>query len=196
MAYRVFIAVNLPEDIKEQLLTYQKRLKDLPARWVKKDNLHITLIFLGYLKDEQVPEVCKITKEVAQRTTPFLIKLKEICYGPPKKMPPRMVWVSGEKSQELANLKDNLEKELLSTSNLNNLKTEVRAFSPHITLGRIRQWEWQKIEPEERPEIEKELSLTFEVQSVEVMESHLKRKGAEYTTLLSAPLTAGNPKPF
>ena len=183
MAHRVFIAINLPKDIKEQFLAQQKRLRDLPVRWVKEDNLHITLIFLGYLKDEEVAEVCKISKEVAQKTTPFLIKLNEICYGPPQKMPPRMVWISGEKSKDLANLKDNLEKELLGTTNLNNLKTEARAFSPHITLGRIRQWEWRKIEPEERPEVEKELSLTFEVQSVEVMESHLKRGGAEYIIL-------------
>lgn len=196
MNHRVFIAINLPKDIKGQLLAQQKRLKNLPVRWVKEDNLHITLIFLGYLKDEEVVKVCEITKEVTQKTSPFLIKLKEICYGPPKKMPPRMVWVTGEKSQKVANLKDKLEKELLETSKLNNLKTEARAFSPHITLGRIRQWEWRKIEPEERPEIETELSLTFEVQSIEVMESHLKRGGAEYTTLLSAPLTAGNPNSF
>ena len=183
MNHRVFIAINLPKDIKEQLLSQQKRLTDLPTRWVKEDNLHITLIFLGYFKDEEVAEICKITSKVAQETTPFLIKLNGICYGPPEKMPPRMVWITGEKSQELANLKDNLERELLETPNHNNLRTKARAFSPHITLGRIRQWEWQKIEPEERPEVEKELSLTFETQSIEVMESRLKRGGAEYIIL-------------
>src|SRR4030042_2889619 len=186
MNHRVFIAVNLPKDIKEQLLVQQKRLRDLPARWAKEDNLHITLIFLGYLKDEEIVKVCEAVKEVAQKTIPFSIKLNEICYGPPEKIPPRMVWILGEKSKDLANLKDNLEKELLGNPSLNNLKTGVRLFSPHITLGRIRQWEWQRIEPEERPEIETELFLTFEVQSIEVMESHLKRGGAEYLVIESA----------
>jgi len=188
MNHRIFIAINLPKDIKTQLLNYQKELKNLPIRWVKEDNLHITLIFLGYLKDEQVAEVCKKSKEVVQKNAPFLINLTEICYGPPQKMPPRMVWVTGEKSQELANLKDNLEKELLGGPGLNNLKTEARAFSPHITLGRIRQWEWLRIDPEERPQVEKEFSLSFEVQSIEVMESQLKRGGVEYTILESARL--------
>lgn len=188
MNHRIFIAINLPKDIKAQLLVCQKEIKNLPIRWVKKDNLHITLMFLGFLKDEEVAEVCRITKEVVQKSTPFLINLTEISYGPPQKMPPRMVWISGEKSQEIANLKDSLEKELLETPATNNFKAEARAFSPHITLGRIKQWEWRRIEPEERPRVEKNISLSFEVQSIEVMESQLKRGGAEYTILEACPL--------
>lgn len=188
MIHRIFIAVNLPEDIKEQFLAQQKRLRNLPIRWVKKDNLHITLIFLGHLKDEEIAEVCKTTKETVQRTAPFSIKLKEVCYGPPGKTPPRMVWIVGENSLELAKLKDNLEKELLTTPNLNHLKTDIRAFSPHITLGRIRQWEWCQIEPEERTVVEEKLSLSFDVRSIEVMESRLKRGGAEYIILEACPL--------
>ena len=183
MTHRVFIAINLPKEIKKKLLIFQKRLKDLPVRWVKEDNLHITLIFLGYLKDEEVAEICRITKEVAQKTAPFLINLKKICYGPPEKMPPRMIWVLGEKSQVMANFKNNLEKELSVSSSSNYSTNKRHPFSPHITLGRIRQWEWRRIEPEERPAIEEEISLNFEVQSIEVMESRLKRGGAEYTIL-------------
>lgn len=188
MNHRIFIAINLPKNIKAQLLNYQKELRDLPIRWVKEDNLHITLIFLGYLKDEEVAEVCKIAREVVPKTPSFLINLTGICYGPPKKIPPRMVWITGEKSQELASLKDNLEKELLGGSATNNFKAEARAFSPHITLGRIKQWEWCRIDPEERPQVEKNISLNFDVQSIEVMESRLKRGGTEYTILEACPL--------
>jgi 2'-5' RNA ligase len=188
MPRRIFIAINLPKEIKAQLLNYQRQIKDLPIRWVKEDNLHITLIFLGYLKDEEVAGVCRLTKGVAQKTSSFSINLNKICYGPPQKIPPRMIWAVGKKSQELASLKDNLEKELLGAPALNNLKTEARAFSPHITLGRIRQWEWRQIEPEERPQVEKEIFLNFEVQSIEAMESRLKRGGAEYTILEACPL--------
>ena len=188
MAHRIFIAINLPKGIKAQLSTCQKELKDLPVRWVKEDNLHITLIFLGHLKDEEIPDVCKAVRKVAQETTRFSINLTKICYGPPGKSPPRMIWITGEKSQELANLKDNLEKELLVDPNLNRLQSKVRAFAPHITLGRMKQWEWLRIEPEERPEAEKELSLTFTVQSVDVMESYLKKGGPEYITLETCDL--------
>ena len=187
MNHRVFIAVNLPKEIKEELLVFQKNLRDLPVRWVKEDNLHITLIFLGYLKDEQTAEICKLTRGAAEKIKPFSINLNRSCYGPPGKIPPRMVWVFGEKSQELTDLKSGLEKEVLNNPDLGGLGSEKRLFSPHITLGRIRQWEWQRLEPEERPEVERDLVLNFEVRSVEVMESRLKKGGAEYTILESAP---------
>lgn len=188
MRHRIFIAINLPEDIKKQLTDYQNKWLELPCRWIKKENLHITLMFLGYLSDEELMEVLKITKEVSQRHQPFLIELKKIIYGPPKKMPPRMVWVEGEKSKELGELQKDLENSLLSSS-LKSLETESRPYTPHITLGRIRQWEFRQIEPEERPIIDEDISLNFEINSIEIMESQLKRGGAEYTILESFPLS-------
>lgn len=179
MGHRIFIAINLPEEIKKKLLVYQSKWPELPIRWIKKDNIHITLFFLGYISNEDVLEACKTTKEVALRHKPFSINLTRICYGPPKKMPPRMIWAEGEKSEEFGALRDDLAKYFPS---------EDRAFTPHITLGRIRAWEWRTIEPEERPEVETELDLSFEVNSIEVMESVLKRGGAEYAVLESCQL--------
>jgi len=190
MRNRIFIAINLPEEIKKQLVEYQSKWLELPCRWTKKENLHITLMFLGYLSDEELLEVLKITKEVTQRHEPFPINLIKICYGPPKKMPPRMVWAEGEKSVELGKLQSDLENSLLHAEALaktDELK-ENRPYTPHITLGRIRAWEFRQIEPEERPEVNEEINLGFEVNSIEVMESQLKRGGAEYTVLESAPL--------
>jgi len=183
--HRIFIAINLPEDIKEKLSDYQGKWPELPIRWTKKENLHITLIFLGSLNDEEVLEVCKIAKEVASRNKSFSVNLNKTCYGPPKKMPPRMIWVQGEKSLEFTSLKDDLEKSLMGRM---RFSPEKRVFSPHITLGRIRTFEFRRIEPEERPAIEQDISLSFEVSSIEVMESHLKKSGAEYTILESLKL--------
>jgi 2'-5' RNA ligase len=64
-------------------------------------------------------------------------------------------------------------------------RPENKGFVLHITLARIREWEWKKIEPEERPEINEELDLIFTVESIEVMESELKRGGPEYTVIES-----------
>ena len=188
MRRRIFIAINLPEEVKKKLEEYQAKWPDLPVRWTKKDNLHITLIFLGYVSDEELLEICKITREAALRNEPFLINLTKILYGPPKKMPPRMVWVEGEKSKEFAVIRDNLEKSLTASEQV-NFSPEERAFSPHITLGRIKAWEFRQIEPEERPTVKEEISLSFEVNSIEVMESQLKRGGPEYTILESVPLS-------
>lgn len=187
MRHRIFIAINLPEDVKKQLVNYQTKWLELPCRWTKKENLHITLAFLGYLSDEELLEVLKITKEVATRNSSFSINLNKICYGPPKKLPPRMVWVEGEKSEELGKLQKYLENSL-STASIGGLKSEIRPYSAHITLGRIRTWEFRRMEPEERPEINEDIDLSFEVNSIEVMESKLKRGGPEYTVLESALL--------
>jgi len=187
MKHRIFIAINLPENIKEKLIEYQVKWPELPVRWTKKDNLHITLIFLGYLSDEELVEVCNIVKETASRNLSFSINLTKIRYGPPRKMPPRMIWVEGEKSKEFTQLRDDLEKSLFASDKV-PFSPEERAFSPHITLGRIRAWEFRQIEPEERPEVAEEINLSFEVNSIEVMESALKRVGPEYTILESCPL--------
>jgi len=208
MKHRIFIAINFPEDIKKKLADYQMKWLDLPCRWTKKENLHITLMFLGYLSDEKLLEVLKITKEVAQRYEPFSINLIKICYGPPKKMPysetssltgrlakgenrpPRMIWVEGEKSAELGKLQNNLGNSLLSSVALakEDITSDNRPYAPHITLGRIKTWEFRQIEPEERPLVDEEINLSLEVNSIEVMESELKRGGAEYTILESCPL--------
>lgn len=189
MPHRIFIAINLPEKIKNGLGKLGKETAELfpqetsrgLVRWVKKDNLHITLLFLGFLKEEDIPQICQIVKEISKIQTIFSLEFKKVLYGPPNKIPPRLIWVELGKNRELTGLVEKLKQKVEETGILR--KMERREFSPHITLGRIRTWQWQRIEPEERPNIEKDISLNFEVNSVEVMESQLKRTGAEYTIL-------------
>ena len=189
MKHRIFIAINLPEKIKNQLEKLEKETAELfpeetsrgLIRWVKKDNLHITLLFLGYIEEENIPQICEIVNEIAKTQNPFSLEFKKVLYGPPNKIPPRLVWVDLEKSAELTDLVKKLKEKVEETGFLE--KMEKREFSPHITIGRIRTWQWKRIEPEERPDIKKDISLNFEVNSVEVMESQLKRSGAEYVIL-------------
>ena len=184
--HRIFIAINLPEEIKRELISYQEKWPELPIRWTRKDNLHITLSFIGPVNDEEIPGICQAAREAAGRHEPFSINFKKICYGPPGKIPPRMVWVEGEKSRELGELQQDLEN---SISNINTGKSEKRDYAPHLTLGRIKEWEFKKIEPEERPEVETDINLDFDVNSIEVMESKLRRVGPEYAVLESCPLS-------
>jgi 2'-5' RNA ligase len=160
----------------------------LPARWVKKENLHITLAFLGYVKDEDIPKIIEIVKNVATKHYPFLIKIVKVAYGPPRVSPPRMVWAIGERNENLWKLQEDLKNALMEMK-IPQLEEERKGFVPHITLARIRKWEFKQMEPEERPEINEDVNYSFEVKSIEIMESHLKRGGAEYTVLESAPLT-------
>jgi 2'-5' RNA ligase len=186
MRHRIFIAINLPQDIKEKLVSYQFKWPDLPCRWVKKENLHLTLVFLGYLNDEEIVDVCKITQQVSAQHGTFFIKLNTITYGPLKKSP-RLVWAEGEKSDELKKLQKDLETALIGRSS-ELAKERGRGYLPHITLGRLRQFEFRRLELEERPQINEEIDFSFEVNSIEVMESRLKRGGSEYAILESAQL--------
>lgn len=185
--HRTFVAINLPEDIKKELFSYSEKWPELPAKWTEKDNLHITLEFLGSLTDEEVGEVCVIVKEVAERHSSFSLNINQIIYGPAKKIPPRMVWAEGEKSSELTELREDLENSLIEKV---RFVPENKIFAPHITLARISSWEWRGIEPEERPEVNEGIDLTFTAESIEVMESELKRGGPVYTVLESHQLKA------
>ena len=189
MRHRIFIAINLPEKIRKNLETQQLRWADLPCRWTKEENLHITLAFLGYLNDEELVELCRITKEVASRHEPFEINLKKIIYGPDS-LRARMVWVEGESSNELAKLQKDLEKENFTPYRRELLrKTGAgRKYAPHITLGRLKQWEFNKMELEERPQVNENISLTFEAKSIDVMESDLKHNGPEYAIIETCQL--------
>jgi len=186
MDRRIFIAINLPDDLKEQLHSFNRKWLELPARWTKKENLHITLFFIGYIKDEELPEICSIVEEIAQKYEPFVIRLKKIIYGPPKKMPPQMIWAEGEKSQELADLQKDLEKALVNSPL--KLESEPRAYSSHITLARIKTFDWRKIEPEDRQEVNEDIDYRFIVKSIEIMESELKKGGPNYIVLESCML--------
>ena len=95
-----------------------------------------------------------------------------------------MVWVMGEASDEFIPLKKELE-QVLNNSSQVRFSPENRKPSLHITLGRIRQWEFRKIEPEERPEVDEEINLSFSVETIELMESKLKKTGPEYLVLES-----------
>jgi len=180
--HRIFIAINLPSDVKKQLNLYKDKWQELPAKWTNSNNIHITLEFLGNLTDEELGEVCVAVKEVAQIHNSFNISLNKIIYGPLKKIPPRMIWVKGEVSKELTLLKNDLQRSLLE---IVRFVPDTGIFLPHITLARISAWEWRKIEPEERPDVDENIDFIFTVESIEVMESILKKGGPEYTVVES-----------
>jgi len=177
MKRRIFLAVNLPDEIKKKLAKIQEEWIDLPVRWTRKENLHITLIFLGYLGDEELLKVIESVKKTTRRYKSFEIGLNRVCFGPPGR-PPRMIWVEGERNIRLFHLKDDLEEELFQYGGSKEKKS---LFRPHVTLARIKPGEWQELN--QKPKIEKEISLAFSVDSVDVMESILSRKGPDYSIL-------------
>ena len=174
--HRVFIAINLPDHAKDELLAYQEKWPELPARWTSKENLHLTLAFLGNRSDQELAKVCDVMKQIGERHNPFPVEFTKITYGPPGKMP-RMIWAVGESSPELLTLQQDIAS-LLAYS-------EDQPFSLHVTLARLSNFQLRQIEVEEIPDINEEISISFGVKSVEVMESKLRRSGSEYSVIQS-----------
>jgi 2'-5' RNA ligase len=189
MKKRVFISIGLPENIKNKLVDCQDDIARsfnsfndfCPVKWTKKHNLHITLFFIGYVELDELLPMFRVIEEIAAKHSPFKVDFKSVSYGPKDKSP-KMVWANGDNSVELGSLQADLEKELLDIRKPDN------GFSPHITLGRIIQWQFNRIELEERPDIFKDISLSFSIDSIDIMESDLGKGGAEYTILKSIPL--------
>jgi RNA 2',3'-cyclic 3'-phosphodiesterase len=188
---RLFIAINLPESTKKKLIDWQIKMVDFLARssfseggdprqirWTKKDNLHITLNFIGYVTDDEMYEICSLVKGVTKKHQPFFINLERIILGPPDKAP-RMFWVQGEKSQELANIQTDLRDMIEQRSGV-----KYNAFRPHITLAKFKPL-FMKTFPKEFEDVFKH---QVPVETIEVMQSELRRGGAEYTILESVEL--------
>lgn len=183
--HRTFIAINLPADVKKRLVRFQEKWQDVPAKWTPQDNLHITVLFLGDLTEQDLALVCQTVKEIAKSHDVFNITLDKIAYGPVDKIPPRYIWAGGGQIEELSQLKKDLEQALFEAI---KFKVDKGVFTPHITLARIKEWEWRAIEPEERPEVSETMELIFTAESIEVMESELKRGGPQYIVIESHPL--------
>lgn len=178
--HRIFIAINVPEEVKDKLLAYKKKWAELPARWTSKDNVHLTLAFLGNRSDQELVKVCDAMKQVGLRHKPFTLAINRIVYGSPRLrsgQAAKMIWALIEKSPELLALQKDVEKTLGPHDS--------EPFSPHLTLARLRAFEFQRMEREEIPDIDEEISVSFAVKSIEVMESALKRSGSEYTIIQS-----------
>ncbi len=185
MVKRVFIAINLPQETKQKLSAIQRKWPTLPCRWVGSENLHLTLAFLGNLNEKEISKVIGVAQEAGKNIQPFSFSLSKVCCGPGKKMPSRLVWIEGEKSKELAGLKKDLDGLLAEKI---SYKPDKRDFLSHITLARIKTFNWKRLEPEQRPEIDLEVSFEIPVNSIEIMESQLKRTGAEYLVIESVNL--------
>lgn len=185
---RVFVAINFNESIKEKLVKIQNKIDCLfldnnPIKWTKKDNLHVTVFFVGYVYDDDLLEIFDQIENAIKDYRSFLLKFNEIDFMP-REENKKMIWAFGEENKTLDSIRQKIKKNILST------EKETEFFIPHITMGRINQFQFKRIEKEEIPNISDEMLFDIEtvVDSVDIMESELKKGGAEYTILKSIKL--------
>ena len=179
MKRKIFISINLLDRDKKRLISATQKWQDLPMKWVKEPNLHITLAFLGHIMDESMPEICEKVRVAAKNIEMFDLEFETIELGPDAENP-KMVWLSGEASENLKILHEKIEKAL------GIFISSKKSFRPHITLGRIRGRKWEALAP--KPEIFEKYKLTVSVESVDIMASDFGDGSREYTTIQSCPL--------
>lgn len=184
---RTFIAVEIPKDIQESIGDYidsiQGSFKDV--KWVSPENLHLTIKFLGEVKESDLKNLSDCVEKAASDFSPFSIGFSNIGFFPSSKNP-KVIWIGADGGadnlldlfQELENFLENL-----------GFDREARTFSSHLTIGRVKKQKKHKynrsINPEELPVFE---SVKFYVKSIAIIKSTLTPQGPIYEKLYEGKL--------
>ncbi len=181
---RCFISIDIDEQIRKALanlldeLQGKADIKRSDAKWVNPETIHLTLKFLGEIKDEQVVDICNITGEVAGRHKAFELDVESVGHFGGRSA--RILWVgTGQNSDKLLQLQEDLEQQL----DLAGWPKEARKFSGHLTLCRIRNTR-AGVKLAQMISEYKDFKLgTMPADSVSVYQSQLTPKGPIYTVL-------------
>jgi RNA 2',3'-cyclic 3'-phosphodiesterase len=183
---RAFIAIELPENIQAALHAVQEQLKTYKFKttWTRTENIHLTLKFLGDIRQEKVDPIIGVIEEAAKDCRSMTLRSQAIGFFPGIKYP-RVLWtgISGQ-TEILAKLQGKIDLGLTTLG----FPKEKKPFTGHLTLGRIKGGG--------RPELFIEIMKTFQnmttemfiVDSVNLYQSNLMPSGPMYTKLFSISL--------
>lgn len=188
---RCFIAIDFCEDTLQQVFWIQNQLvKDgfQEIRWMKADNLHITLKFLG---DTEVKKITVLKDKIDQACA--TIRSFKLNYEKMGVFPgwanPRILWLGFERSAQLHTLAEKIE----TACNEMGFEAEKRPFSPHLTIGRFkRDFPLHKTALLREKCSRLHLDIPKEkFSNVHLYRSILKSSGAEYSRIHTSPLING-----
>ena len=186
---RTFIALEIPQEIQQIIYKEIAHLRDTIGtliRWVPSENMHLTLKFLGNISPANLDMVTQMIRAEADSCQPFEMRVGGLaCFPSPKR--PRVIYIGLQAPAELEALQHGIES---ATTRL-GYESEERAFSPHLTVGRVR----NNIPASDQQKIQRALAETqidslgtARVDSLHLYNSELKPTGSVYTRLFSAPL--------
>ena len=187
---RTFIALDFPLSILDSIEQQTKRLRQTLGneviRWVLTHNLHLTLKFLGNIPVSHLEFLKQMLAQATDSITQFDLQIGGIGSFPNSNRP-RVLWVGIHAPALLSNLQKAIEE---GAKRLGYEKEE-RPFSPHLTLGRVR----QGLDGKDLQKISNALSSIqlgkigiARVDSVHIYKSDLNSEGSVYTKLFSTPL--------
>ena len=182
---RSFIAIKLPDELKQGLAQLEARLrlgKQPWVKWVDPYSIHLTLKFLGSIAVDRLSDITKAMETAAQGISPFHLEVKELG-GFPNLRRVQVAWVgiSGE-VDKLSQLQQGIESNLAPLG----FVPESRPFTPHLTLARLR----NQASLDERQRFGQLIagtrfgaSYSIEVDAISLMRSQLTREGAIYSRI-------------
>jgi RNA 2',3'-cyclic 3'-phosphodiesterase len=180
---RLFVALEIPSAVRDNFAAVIREFRPLAPqfKWVRSENLHVTLKFIGEASTENLGAIrnalsavrCKQSIELYFRGLGFL----------PNEKRPSVFWAGIESSDNMEALAGDIDLALEKVG----IPRELRPFKPHLTLARL--------QPPRMPEkfgaaIQQNAAREFGTLSTRefhLIESKLKPAGAEYTTVQSFP---------
>jgi len=188
---RSFIAIELPDELKQGLTQLEARLKSANQPWVKWVNpysIHLTLKFLGSIAADRTGQITGAIEEAVRGIPPFHLEVKDLGVFPNLRRV-QVAWVGvGGELDKLGQLQQRIESNLAPLG----FAPESRPFTPHLTLARVR----DRALLEERQRFGQliantrfEAAYTIEVDAINLMRSQLTSEGAIYSRISSVRLT-------
>lgn len=186
-AWRVFCAIELPEDVRarlqEHIADLRKKVPDAAASWSRVENIHLTLKFFGNIALDRIPKISAATTRATEQFSNFQIGIGNTGVFP-RPSRAQVLWIGvSDPSGQLSALQKTFEDKCATEGFLK----EDRAYKPHLTIARIR-----------KPEGSRQLAdthLNTDFPTIEVslhelivFRSELSSKGSRYTTISKHPL--------
>ncbi len=187
MGIRSFLAFELPPEIREQIGAVSRELEglSLPVRWVKLENIHLTVVFLGSVSEDTIDEIKEKVASVVKGFSSIETRIKGMGAFPNWRRP-RVIWIGLNGDIEgLSTLRHGLQGEL----KVFGVKQEKRPFRPHLTLGRFKGL--PKGDEGLKWILERYGDITSELHSLHelvLFKSDLRPDGPVYTRMASWPL--------
>ncbi|MBP7060570.1 MAG: RNA 2',3'-cyclic phosphodiesterase [Candidatus Moranbacteria bacterium] len=159
---RLFVGIPLSKELKKRLVREMEAFPREASLLTREENLHVTVFFLGFVHEEQVADVCARVGVACSGLEAFELEFTglELMESPEN---PKMIWLAGEASEGLKQLREEIEKEFSS------FIAEKKVYRPHITLAKIKKPKWLALTV--APVLKEKLHLVEPVDTVCVFES-------------------------
>lgn len=171
---KIFVSLDIPDKLKDVAKTKLKDFYNNPlTRITKRENMHITVVFCGYLSEQELEKLKKETGRIAGEIKKFELTPKRIVFAPPHKKTKSMVWITFKNSPGFTNLSEKFS--IFADK-------DMKETFPHITLSRFKDFyypELKKLLPEDGIYF-KDKTGAFEASSINIMESISSPNGHKY----------------